>query len=237
MTSSIARIGLLGGTFDPIHQGHLDLAGAAWAALDLTALYLVPSRQPPHRPQPAASSFHRFAMVAVAIAGRAGWRVSDVELQRPDPSFTAATLQTFAGFGFTAEELFFVLGADAFEDIASWRDYPAILTAAHFAVVSRPGYPVAELPRRLPSLAARMCEVPARNTDRPSIFLIPGPTADVSSTAIREQCRRGLSLAGMVPDGVRQHIEQHQLYGWPHASSSTPDRVRPQAAGSMHGQG
>src|SRR5262245_64525818 len=132
------RIGLLGGTFDPIHRGHLDLATAAEAALHLMEVLVLPSNIPPHRPQPVASSHHRFAMAAMAIAGRRGWRALDVELQRAAPSYTADTLQRFHASGFAPSELVFITGADAFLEIATWHDYPAVLDRAHFAVVSRP---------------------------------------------------------------------------------------------------
>jgi nicotinate-nucleotide adenylyltransferase len=105
------RIGILGGTFDPIHCGHLDVGRAAEQALGLDEIVVIASNIPPHRPQPAASSHHRFAMVALAIAGRSGWRASDVELRGDTPSFTAGTLQHFHDRGFAATELFFIIGA------------------------------------------------------------------------------------------------------------------------------
>src|SRR5947209_8259882 len=137
----VRRIGILGGTFDPIHRGHLDLAEAAERRLALTEVLVIPSNIPPHRPQPAASSCHRFAMVALAIVGRPHWRVSDIELAAGSaPSFTVTTLDRLHADGYAPTELFFLIGADAFADIDSWRDYPAILDRAHFAVTSRPGF-------------------------------------------------------------------------------------------------
>jgi nicotinate-nucleotide adenylyltransferase len=233
------RLGLLGGTFDPIHFGHLDLGQAAIRALALNDLIVLVSNVPPHRAQPIVSSHHRFAMVALAIAGRHGWRVSDVELRASGPSFTADTLRGFHQDGWRPEELYFVLGADAFAEIESWKDYPAILDLSHFAVVSRPGWPVSSLPARLPALADRMrtAAVPA---ERPLIFLIEADTADVSATAIRHQLAEGRPLAGLVPPAVQQHIEQHRLYA---PMASTFDNVRevrgpdhPTAAGRLHGQ-
>jgi nicotinate-nucleotide adenylyltransferase len=210
---SSRRIGILGGTFDPIHCGHLDAARAARSALDLKTIALIPVNIPPHRPQPVASSHHRFAMTALAIAGRSGWRVSDIELGTGSPSFTTGTLRRIHEQGFLPTELFFIVGADAFAEIESWMDYPAILDQAHFAVISRPGFPVSRLPGRLPSLERRM----AGGTDvavrpKPSIFLIDASTADVSSTAIRLALAGGVSIAGLVPAAVQRHIEQHALY-------------------------
>jgi nicotinate-nucleotide adenylyltransferase len=215
------RLGILGGTFDPIHNGHLDVGDVAVRALNLTRMFVITSNVPPHRPQPFASSYHRFAMVSLAVADRHSWRASDLELRAPAPSYTTATLKKFHQRGYGPCELFFVLGADAFADIGTWRDYPAILADAHFAVVSRPGYPVQQLPQRLPRLADRMVHAPLDTLSQidPLIVLIDAPTADVSSTAIRQRRASGDSIAGMVPPSVQQHIEQHGLY-----TSMTPGR-------------
>ena len=207
------RIGLLGGTFDPIHCGHLDIARAAQRELDLTYVHLIPANVPPHRPQPVASSFHRFAMTALAVAGVKAWRASDLELRMPAPSYTAHTLRHFHDRGYAPGELFFLIGADAFKDIRQWHDYPAILAAARFVVVSRPGFPVSDT-------ASPVSDTQPGSSDR-AIF-IDAATTDVSSTAIRRARAAGQSIAGMVPPAVQQHIEQHGLY-----TPMPPDR-RPQ---------
>jgi nicotinate-nucleotide adenylyltransferase len=208
------RIGILGGTFDPIHCGHLDIGLAAQRALDLTEVDVIPAHVPPHRPQPAASSYHRFAMVALAVAHRRHWKASDLELRSDDRSYTTTTLHKFGGRGYMPSELFFIIGADAFAEIGYWRDYPAILDLANFAVVSRPAFPVSGLVEGLPDLAARMMRVEFvdRVLDRPTIVLIDAVTADVSSTAIRSLRAAGQSISGLVPPGVQQHIDQHGLY-------------------------
>jgi len=235
---SVRRIGILGGTFDPIHWGHLEAAFAAETALNLMRVMVVPASLPPHRPQPHASSFHRFAMVALAVAGRAGWRASDLELRDESQSYTSATLDKFHERGYKASELYFILGCDAFAEIATWRNYPGILDRAHFAVISRPGHPVADIPHRLPQLAQRMVRPPldAISHIDPMIVLIDAPTADVSSSAIRDRRARGESVAALVPDPVRQHIEQHGLYTpqWPGRRAS--DAWASEAAARLHGQ-
>ena len=238
MPTAARRLGILGGTFDPIHHGHLDIAEVAVSELRLTRLIVITSNIPPHRPQPVASPYHRFAMVSLAVLDRPDWRATDIELRHDAPSFTSRTLGLFHERGYLSSELFFVIGADAFADIGSWRDYPGILDAAHFAVVSRPGFSVKELPQRLPSLSERMAWLPideVAQTD-PLIILIDAPTTDVSSTAIRHRIADGHSIAGLVPPHVQQHIEQHGLY-----SSTTPGRRgsdAPQipAAGRLHGK-
>lgn len=238
MATLARRIGILGGTFDPIHWGHLDVADAAINELKLSRLFVITSNVPPHRPQPLASAYHRFAMVAMAILDRPDWRAADLELRHDAPSFTSRTLELFRERGYLSSELFFVIGADAFAEIASWRDYPRILDAAHFAVVSRPGFSVKDLPRRLPKLADRMARPPIDEISQidPLIILIDAPTADVSSTAIREQLGEGKTIDGLVPPHVQQHIEHHGLY-----SSMTPGRRRSDAprippAGRLHGE-
>jgi nicotinate-nucleotide adenylyltransferase len=228
------RLGILGGTFDPIHCGHLDLGRAAASALRLTDVVVMTANIPPHRPQPQASSYHRFAMVALAIAGREHWRASDRELSAASTSFTTGTLQRFQEDGFAPAEMFFIIGTDAFAEIETWKDFPAILDRAHFAVVSRPGVPLQEMSKRLPALASRMttpAELDARAT--PSIFLIDALTADVSATAIRRHVAHGESIAGLVPPAVRQHIDQHALYAEPVLEADTHHGSQ---AGRLHGQ-
>lgn len=237
MIGGSTRIGILGGTFDPIHRGHLDLGLAAQQALALGHLFLIPSSTPPHREPPIASGYHRFAMAAMAAAGRSGWSVSDLELQSASTSYTTTTLQTFLDGGYSAADLFFVIGADAFADITTWMDYPRILDRANFAVVSRPGAPVRDLAARLPALAPRMSTAPieAPATPEPMIILIDAPTADVSSTAIRRRRLAGESIAGLVDSRVQQHIEQHGLYSTLMADPRATDAPQIPPAGRLHG--
>ena len=214
MPANPRRIGILGGTFDPFHRGHLDIGDAAVMALNLSRMYVITSNVPPHRQAPVASCFHRFAMSAMAVADRPDWRASDLELRTSAPSFTSGTLRKFHEREYAPCELFFVIGADAFADIGTWRDYPRILNDAHFAVVSRPGFAASMLPNRLPTLADRMVRPPldAISQIEPLIVLIDFPTADVSSTMIRQRRASGEPITGLVPPGVEQHIEQHGLY-------------------------
>jgi nicotinate-nucleotide adenylyltransferase len=231
------RVGILGGTFDPIHRGHLDVGLAAEAALDLAELLVIPSHIPPHRPRPAASSFHRFAMVALSIAERPRWQVSDLELREQARSYTADTLRHLHANGLGGAELFFIIGADAFADIASWKDYPDLLQLAHFAVVSRPGLSASMLPQRLPALASRMRRSTAEIIGAaPVIILIDAPTADVSSTAIRQRVDRGEPIDGLVTVLVQQHIDRHRLYRRDEPASAGEPRAIDHAAGRLHGE-
>jgi nicotinate-nucleotide adenylyltransferase len=204
MTGAPRRLGLLGGTLDPIHVGHLDAADAARTALALDEILVMPSHDPPHRPaDPRASAFHRFAMAALAIDGRRGYRASDLELRREGPSYTALTLRELHGCGWRPSQLVFVIGADAFAEIATWFEYPAILDSCEFAVVSRPGTTIASALARTPQLAPRVGT---------TIHLVEAPTADVSSTDIRARLAAGESIDGLVPPPVARHIARHNLY-------------------------
>lgn len=211
----MSRVGLLGGTFDPIHQGHLDVANAARLALALTSVLVVPSRVPPHRRAPRASAPHRFAMATLAVQQHRDFVVSDVEMVEPDdsaPSYTWATLDRLATRGVNLKELFFLTGADAFKDIRTWMGFPALLDRCHFVVVSRPGQPVSGLAAALPELAGRMTTMPAGIPPAPGILLVDSPTAAVSSTLVRERIARGESIDGMVPEPVADYIAKHELY-------------------------
>jgi nicotinate-nucleotide adenylyltransferase len=231
------RIGLLGGSFDPIHCGHLDMGLAAESALELSQMIVIPANVAPHRTPPVASSYHRFAMTALAVQKRARWTASDMELRHEPPSYTADTLKRFHERGYSASNLFFVIGADAFADIATWKDYPQILDRAQFAVVSRPGCSADELPARLPALASRMMGPSShRHHAGTVIILIDAPTADVSSTAIRQRRAQGLSIAGLVDARVQQHIEQHGLYTSEIPGRRASDAQPNPAAGRLHGQ-
>jgi nicotinate-nucleotide adenylyltransferase len=229
--NAAARIGILGGTLDPIHLGHLDTALAARAALSLDRVIILPSRVPPHRQrQPLASPYHRFAMTALAVNGVDGLAASDMELCAPGPSYTAHTLTRYQLVsGLPPSQIFFITGADAFAEIETWFQYPAVLGLTQFVVVSRPGFPVSALPARLPDLAPRMLRVGGTKTapTELAIYLVDAGTSDVSSTEIRRRRRAGEPLTGLVPPSVDIHILQHDLYTDVHAASR---------ADHLHGQ-
>jgi nicotinate-nucleotide adenylyltransferase len=236
--SPAVRIGLLGGTLDPIHLGHVETADAARRALDLDRVYVLPSRVPPHRSQqPVASGYHRFAMTALAVNGLDGLAASDVELRTPGPSYTADTLSRFRErSGLSASQIFFITGADAFAEIETWHRYPEVLDLAQFVVVSRPGFLSESLRETLPALSSRMISAIAGESrivnreprlDSSSIFLVDVPTPDVSSTRIRKRLAAGEPITGLVPAAVERHIVQHGLY---------TEGAGPLAADHLHGE-
>ncbi len=211
------KLGLLGGTFDPIHHGHLATARAAQHALGLDAVWFVPSARPPHRPDsPQASEYHRVAMIRLAIAEGAGWEVCDLELRREGASYTYDTLMTLND-GRPPSQIFFITGADAFAEITTWHRYPDVLDLAHFVVVARPGFSIDALRQRVPALATRMIEpVDLAVSSPPRIILVQAETPDVSSTAIRGRVAGRCSLMGLVPPAVSAYISQHDLYSSGH---------------------
>ena len=223
--SHAGRLGILGGTFDPIHFGHLDATDAARAALALDEMLLIPAHDPPHRSvDPRASTYHRFALVSLAIANRQGYRVSDVEVVRPGPSYTADTLRDLQAHGWQASQLFFILGTDAFSEIATWYAFPALLDLAHFVVIARPGTTIEQATDRVPALRPRVCTpagVPGDLTGATRIVLVEARTRDVSSTVIRRRVAAAQRIDDLVPASVAQHILTNRLYG---------------AVGNLHGK-
>jgi nicotinate-nucleotide adenylyltransferase len=212
------RVGLLGGTFDPIHLGHLSAARAAETALALDTVWFIPTRRPPHRPDsPLASGYHRLQMTALAVAGEPAWRASDIEFGREGASYTFDTLTTLRQEDPTSQ-FFFITGADAFAEIAEWRRYPDVLDLAHFVVIARTGTGFDGLKARLHALRERMVELgdpppsPPPSPSSPTIFLVHAATPDVSSTEIRRRAASGESLEGLVPDPVARYIREHHLY-------------------------
>jgi nicotinate-nucleotide adenylyltransferase len=238
--TDVRRTGILGGTFDPIHLGHLALADAALEALALDRVLLLPSRVPPHRShEPSASPFHRFAMAALAAAGHPRLMVSDVELLREGPSYTADTLRALHAEGHAPASLYFLTGADAFAEIATWREFPGVLNLAHFVVCARPGSPLAAVAARVPEVASRRVTFVGSHertlpgtpsTDeahRTRVWFLNTDTPAVSSTEIRAARRAGRPVTGLVPPEVDHYIRRHGLYGAP---------PEPDAAASARGR-
>jgi len=220
---STRRLGLLGGTFDPVHLGHLDAAGAARAAMGLDEVWFVPSHAPPHRPtHPLASAFHRFALVALAVNGDRSHRACDLELDREGPSYTLDTLRALRARGWEPSQLFFILGADAMAEIATWHGFPDVLDAAHFVVIARPGVTLDEAVARTPALAGRLHDGRHGAPDGPDtrVILVEAVTREVSSTMIRARRAARQPIDDLVPAPVARHIDTHQLY---------------EAAGGLHG--
>ena len=206
-------VGLFGGTFDPVHHGHLDVARVVRQALFLDEIWFIPARLPPHRAAPAASAAHRFAMVALAIAGQNAMQVCDVEMAGDGPSYTIDTQNAVeSSYPALTGRLCFITGADAFLEIATWRSWMGLLDRAHFAVVSRPGCSAPGLRAALPALAARMHDTPAALGTTPGIFLVDALTSAVSSTEARRALRQGTAVDELLPELVAEYARRQNLY-------------------------
>lgn len=233
---STRRLGVLGGTFDPIHYGHLDAGDAAQRALDLEQVCVIPARHPPHRrADPHASARHRVALVALAIEPRDGWRISDAELRRQGPSYTFDTLRELQTKGWTPSQIFFILGADAFADIATWRRFPEVLDEANFVAIARPGSSLDASLGRTDAVAARVKTLEALHAPSggTGVFPIEAQTRDISSSEVRRRLAAGESIDDLVPPAVATYIAAHHLYV---ASSQEREGEPEGAVDDLHGE-
>ncbi len=211
------RLGILGGSFDPIHLGHLRSAEEVREALSLDRVYFVPANRPPHKPERRlAEGGARLAMLEIAIAGNPAFRASPVELERGGTSYSIDTLQSFA----TTEPgalLFFIVGIDTFREMNTWKDVARLFEAASVVVTSRPPNAVERSIQHLPVAAqeafcydSSTLSYRHRSGTRLSFLSITG--IDVSATDIRERVHRGQSIRYLVPADVERYIQQHGLY-------------------------
>ena len=220
------RIGIYGGTFDPVHYGHLKVAEAALSAFALDRVFFVPAFTPPHkRKRTISSAFHRMAMLALATADSPEMFISIVELEAPSRPYTIETLERLRT-ELRPARLFFIMGADSFIDVTSWRDYEAILSEYDVIVATRPGYRGHDGARSseetVPQLSPRWSKliVDLRGAARPSnedlssprIYLTDYVSIDVSATGIREAVEQGRPIDDMVPPPVAAYIEKYRLY-------------------------
>lgn len=211
-----APVGIFGGTFDPVHMGHLRTGWELLTGLGLSELRFVPCRLPPHRPPADASDELRRQMLAAAIAGQPGFRVDDRELSRPGPSYTVDTLESLRAEGFTGP-LCLVLGMDAFLGLPTWHRWREIPRLAHLVVVRRPGVAQANGGEIGALLAERGTDSPAelRRTPGGRVLVRDVTQLGVASSGIRALIAGGGDPRYLVPDSVRELILHHQLYVTP----------------------
>lgn len=207
------RIGLLGGTFNPVHVGHLRAALEVAEFMALDELRLVPSARPPHREAPQATAEQRLAMVRLAVAGEPRLAVDDRELRRDRPSFTVDTLESLRGELATDDQLFLLLGWDAFCALPSWHRWQDLLQHCHMLVLQRPDAD-SEAPEALRDLVAARSVHDPLSLEGPSgqlSFIWQTPLA-VSATQIRQLLADGRSARYLVPDAVLTYIQTQGLY-------------------------
>jgi nicotinate-nucleotide adenylyltransferase len=203
------RVGVLGGSFDPIHLGHLIAAECVRDALALDVVLFVPAQRSPLKDADHADVPHRLEMVRLALAGHPGFALSTVDLDRPPPSYTADTLLLLHQ-ACPEASLHFILGADAFAELHRWRDPEAITRLAELVVVDRPIMPATADPQR--DVLAEHGEPAVRSLDDARVRYVDIPTIGISSTAIRHRVRTGQSVRFQVPDAVARYIATHALY-------------------------
>jgi nicotinate-nucleotide adenylyltransferase len=212
-------IGLFGGTFDPIHCGHLRAAAEVRRKARLDRILFVPSYTPPHKVSgTGASAADRLRMVELACRRRSGFEPSAIEVEAGEKSYSILTLRKLRARAPEAR-LFFILGVDAFLEIGTWREYRRVLQECLFIVTGRPGF---DLERAREVLGGRLRDsidrfpagAVAGGTLPPEtrVFLLPIRALDVSSTVVRERVRRGRPLKGLVPEAVAAYIRRHRLY-------------------------
>ncbi len=195
------RIGIMGGTFDPIHVGHLILGEQAWETFRLDKVIFITAGQPPHKPEAVeAEAVHRYNMVRLAVQDNEHFECSRIELDRPGPSYTIDTIRQILEIYGEDARVYLLLGADEARDFMTWRDPYGIKELATIVVANRPGYPVSEVLTALPSdfaSAVRPMEIPG---------------VDISSTNIRARIKRGRSIKYLVPNAVESYIKDNKLY-------------------------
>jgi len=199
-------IGVFGGTFDPVHIGHLRLATEVAEAFDLSRVHLVPAAIPPHRGEPLLDPATRLDLVARSIADEPGFVLDDREHRRAGPSYTADTLDEFAA-EYAGEPLVLMMGMDAFNGLPDWHEVERILETAHIAVATRPGSEATGTAAEW--LAERRVE-PAELADAPTGRIVPVPITrlDISATTLRSLVEQGRSLRYLVPEPVVAHFSR-----------------------------
>ncbi|EPF18428.1 Nicotinate-nucleotide adenylyltransferase [Cedecea davisae] len=213
--SDASLLALYGGTFDPIHYGHLKSVEALARQVLLRRVTIMPNNVPPHRPQPEASSEQRKAMIELAIAGNPLFTLDDRELSRSTPSWTVETLEQLRAEIGHSQPLAFIIGQDSLLSLHRWNRWEELLSLCHLLVTQRPGYPLAmETPEQQAWLAQNLTDSVATLHQRPSgnVFLAQTPLYDISATVIRQRLEENQPCDDLLPPEVLAFILQHGLY-------------------------
>jgi nicotinate-nucleotide adenylyltransferase len=213
------KIGIFGGTFDPVHNGHLKAAAEVGRRFGLDSILFVPANIPPHKARPDISSARdRLAMVRLALRGRKRLVASPLEVRAGGTSYSIGTLRRVKKIHPRAR-IFFIVGTDAFLEIETWREWRGVLDACVVIVMTRPGVSLARARRAPgPEYASRVRAVGPTDRirddeyARTGIFLLPIDAAEISATEIRGRVREGQSIAGLVPPAVAAYVRRHSLY-------------------------
>ncbi|MFQ6121703.1 MAG: nicotinate-nucleotide adenylyltransferase [Dehalococcoidales bacterium] len=197
------NIGVLGGTFDPVHNGHVVIAEEAKTRLSLAEIIFVPAGQPWLKAdKPISSAEHRLQMLRLAIADKPFFKLSTIEIERAGPSYTVDTIAELRGQLGSEDELFFILGWDSLAELQQWREPSRLIKMCYLVAVPRPGYP-------RPKLKVLEASIPGLSQ---RVMLMKEPEIDISASAIRERVAKGLSVRHLVPEPVNKYIKEHKLY-------------------------
>jgi len=218
MAGAGLKLGLLGGTFNPIHLGHLRAAEEIAESLALEKIIFIPAARPPHKdPSPVVSFAHRLAMTRLAVAGRPGFLVSDIEGRRNEPSYTVETLRLLHQDYGPNPDLYFITGLDAFLEIHIWKEYKQLFDLTNFVVINRPGSDPGPLTRFLHEKVSRRYVWAGgaeayTHPEKMHVFFRTVSRLDVSSTDIRSRLARNMSIRYLVMEEVRRYIIDNELY-------------------------
>ena len=206
VSAHMRRVGILGGTFDPVHYGHLVIAEEVYAALQLAEVVFVPSGQPPHKTNVEITpAEHRLKMLELAIASNPHFTISRVDLDRPGPSYTVDMLQLLRRQWGEHTAIYFIIGRDSLEDLLSWHDSSGILEQlTHLVAVRRPGYSESEA--FYDSLEARLSGIKQR------LLIVETPRFNISATDLRQRVAEGRPIKYQTPESVESYIVQYGLY-------------------------
>lgn len=197
------NIGVMGGTFDPVHMGHLLIAEEARTRLNLAEILFVPAGLPWLKAdRPISSVEHRVEMVRLAIADKPYFKLSTVDLERAGPTYTVDTIAALQGQIGAGDELFLILGWDSLAELPEWHEASRLVTMCRLVVAPRPGYP-------LPKLKSLEASIPGISQ---RVMLMDKPNIDISASDIRERVAKGLSIRHLVPEPVNRYIKEHKLY-------------------------
>lgn len=207
------RIAVLGGTFDPVHCAHVNVANTVYQSLALDALYMIPCWQSPHRELPTASAQHRLTMLNLALADQASLTADARELEKQGPSYSVDTMRALRDEHPQAQ-LFLIMGGDAFQHFLKWHCWQEILTLTHLVVVKRPGYSLLDdcADKALATLVKERLIEGAPMTLAGSILSVAVEPSSVSATEIRSLLLKQQSADNYLPTAVLQYIQQHGLY-------------------------
>lgn len=207
--------GIFGGTFDPIHCGHLYLANFLIKHINFSKIIFIPNHIPPHRPQPNASAEQRLNMIKLAIANNHLFTVNDLELKRAAPSYTVETLKTLRKQSTTEQPLAFIIGQDALLNLSTWHQWQSLTDYCHLIICQRPGYhqEISD-----PDLKRWFAQHHTKNLQylhqqpHGGIYLADTPLLTISATEIRQRLSNGLTCSDLLPETVQSYINQHHLY-------------------------